>query len=128
MQSMLHVNCDMKIQWETDILQLRYSGDSAVLLDIQAGPNDPTNDEEGQEGVTYRDVATKNRIAAPFESLTADEEREDDVALLRAIVRRKGTNIDGLFPAALKSYIGIVLRHTNPARFPHREAIRSFFL
>jgi hypothetical protein len=32
-----------------------------------------------------------------------------------------------LFPAALKSHIGNVLRHTNPARFPHREAIRSFF-
>jgi hypothetical protein len=128
MQSMLHVNCDMKMRWETDILQLRYSGDSAVPLDIHAGPNDPAGDEEGQEGVTYRDVVTKNRIAAPFEPLTADEEREDDVALLRAIVRREGTNIDGLFPAALKSHIGNMLRHTNPARFPHREAIRSFFI
>lgn len=127
MQSMLHVNCDMKMRWETDILQLRYTGDSAVPLDIQAGPNDPVGDEEGQEGVTCRDVVTKNPIAATFEPLTADEEREDDVALLRAIVRREGSNIGGLFPAALKSQIGNVLRHTNPARFPHREAVRSFF-
>jgi hypothetical protein len=127
MQSMLHVNCDMKMRWETDILQLRYNQDSAVPLDNQAGPNDPVGDEEGQEGVTYRDVVTKNPIASPFEPLTADEEREDDVALLRAIIRREGTNIDGLFPAALKSHVGSVLRHTNPARFPHREAIRSFF-
>jgi hypothetical protein len=127
MQSMLHVNCDMKMRWETDILQLRYNGDSAVPLDTQAGSNDPAGDEEGKEGVTYRDVARNNPIAAPFEPLTVDEEREDDVALLRAIVRREGTNIDGLFPAALKSHIGNMLRHTNPARFPHREAIRSFF-
>jgi hypothetical protein len=27
----------------------------------------------------------------------------------------------------LKSQVGSLLRHTNPARFPHRESIRSFF-
>jgi hypothetical protein len=32
MKSMLHVNCDMKMRWETDILQLRPSSSSSLLL------------------------------------------------------------------------------------------------
>jgi hypothetical protein len=88
---MLHVNCDMKIRWETDILQLRYNGDSRSHW-TSSCPNDPTNDEEGRKASA---ATFYKNLSAPFEPLTVDEERED-VTLLRAIVRKR-TNIDGLF-------------------------------
>jgi hypothetical protein len=53
MQSMLHVNCDMKMRWETDILQLRYNGDCRSI-GHQAGPNDPLQQRDGRRHVPRR--------------------------------------------------------------------------
>jgi len=66
-------------------------------------------------------------ISSCFESLTADEKWEDDVELLRAILKEEGPRIDGFPAAARKSTVGSTLRITSSARFPDRAAIRSFF-
>jgi G3E family GTPase len=137
MQSMLHVNCDMKMRWETDILLLRYAVESAPPgFDPEDDKGLPSATETGPEdSFIYRNARVGRQLndstdgagsqTLPFEPLTADEEWEDDVELLRTVVKREGGSIDA--PGVLKSLVGSSLRHTNPARFPHREAIRSFF-
>jgi hypothetical protein len=136
MQSMLHVNCDMKMRWETDILQLRYTVESAppgfaveddkgLPSATETGPKDSSIYRKALMGRLLNSTDGAGSQTLPFEPLTADEEWEDDVELLRTVVKREGGSIDA--PTVLKSLVGISLRHTNPARFPHREAIRSFF-
>jgi hypothetical protein len=129
MQSMLHVNCDMRMRWETDILQLRHS---PAPLERDVDQVGHSLLPAGNDEVNYRDVlvgglgSTGERT--PFEPLTADEEWEDDVELLRTVVRREMTDVIGSSPAVRKSRVGQELRQTNPARFPHREAIKEFFI
>jgi hypothetical protein len=45
MQSMLHVNCDMKMRWETDILQPIYGGMSEERQTV-GETSAPTNEGE----------------------------------------------------------------------------------
>ena len=143
MLSMLHVNCDMKMRWETDILQLRYTGEPTSVghnAEEQVEPlvtedNAMSIGDKAQIPISYRALIEQQRgstaadtpISSRFESLTADEEWEDDVELLRAIMKKEGPRIDGFPAAARKSTVGIVLRSTNSARFPDRDALRSFF-
>jgi hypothetical protein len=117
MQSMLHVNCDMKIRWETDILQPIYT--SAADQDNQ-GKVDVTEISSTEDG----GVSVVKSQHEQFVPLTADEEWKDDVELLRTVVKRESQKFGELAPR--KSLIGNVLRATNPARFPHREAVKIF--
>jgi hypothetical protein len=116
MQSMLHVNCDMTIRWETDILQPIYT--SAADQDNQ-GKVDVT--EKSKDGGVSVEKSQPEHLFVP---LTADEEWKDDVELLRTVVKRESRKFGVLAPR--KSLIGNVLRATNPARFPHREAVKIF--
>ena len=111
MQSMLHVNCDMKMRWETDILHPIYEMGGGRLQD---------NPGEG-------DVAGSNEISTnSFTPLTADEEWSDDIELLRSIIKQLSQKLGSLAPR--KSLIGNILRSTNPARFPQRIMIQSFLM
>ena len=114
LQSILDVNCDMKMRWETDILQLRSSPawrHTAVDLGLSIG-NDMS--ASGNRSV--------ENIEETFEPLTANEEWIDDVEFLRNIVRREGGSVG----IVRKSLVGSLLRQTNPARFPNRDAVKQF--
>jgi uncharacterized protein YrzB (UPF0473 family) len=117
MQSMLHVNCDMKMRWETDILQPIYT--SAADQD-DLDQVDIADTASTQDGV----VAVGKPQPEQFVPLTADEEWKDDVELLRTVIKQESQKSGVLAP--LKSLIGNVLRATNPARFPHRDAVKLF--
>ena len=111
MQSMLHVNCDMKMRWETDILHPIYEMGGGRLLG---------NLDEG-------DVTGSNEISInSFTPLTADEEWSDDIELLRSVIKQLSQKWGSLAPR--KSDIGNILRSTNPARFPQRILIQSFLM
>ena len=113
---MLDVNCDMKMRWETDILQLR-SAPAAwtnTLHDLALASNrDSSSVVSDDPSTTLQDT---------FEPLTADEEWLDDVEFLRNVIRRQGMSSGSV----LKSIVGNLLRQTNPARFPHRESVQAF--
>jgi len=109
MQSMLHVNCDMKMRWETDILQPIYGN---------AAEGEAT--EQGAE----RNNVSGNAWDFPFRPLSADEGWKDDVELLRTVLKRESQKWGVLAP--LKSLVGGALRNTNPARFPQRISIQTF--
>lgn len=99
MQSMLHGNCDMKMHWETDILQLRFTTQSPRLgfdTAIAATPaalvleTDRNNEEKGnsdEQVHNCRDILLMAPATPSFGPLTADEEREADVELLRTIMK-----------------------------------------
>mmetsp|Transcript_25932 Transcript_25932/g.38394 ORF Transcript_25932/g.38394 Transcript_25932/m.38394 type:complete len:706 (+) Transcript_25932:140-2257(+) len=110
MQSMLHVNCDMKMRWETDILQPIYETEGEKFR--------PTSNEEGDQN-EY--IATSTTSFIP---LTPDEEWSDDVGLLCSVIKKLCQKYGSL--AQRKSEVGNILRQTNPARFPQREMITSF--
>ena len=114
LQSMLDVNCDMKMRWETDILQLRSSPawrNTAVDLGLSTGSDMSASENRSVEN-----------IEETFEPLTANEEWIDDVEFLRNIVRREGGSVG----IVRKSLVGSLLRQTNPARFPNRDAVKQF--
>jgi NYN domain len=115
MQSMLHVNCDMKMRWETDILQPIYG-------------TQERNEIVGSEttGSTESRGSPANAWDIPFRPLSADEGWKDDVELLRTVVKQASQQL-GTF-APLKSLIGNTLRSTNPARFPQRISIQTFLM
>ena len=111
MQSMLHVNCDMKMRWETDILNPIYEmGGGRLQWNTSGG--------DAAESI--------ESLINPFTPLTADEEWSDDVELLRAVIKQQSQKIGSLAPR--KSEIGNSLRSTNPARFPHRTMIQNFLM
>ena len=114
LQSILDVNCDMKMRWETDILQLRSSPawrNTAVDLGLSIGSDMSASGNRSVEN-----------IEETFEPLTANEEWIDDVEFLRNIVRREGGSVG----IVRKSLVGSLLRQTNPARFPNRDAVKQF--
>jgi hypothetical protein len=111
MQSMLHVNCDMKMRWETDILNPIYE---------MGGGRYQWNNSGGDAAESIESLIN------PFPPLTADEEWSDDVELLRAVIKQQSQKIGSL--SRRKSEIGNSLRSTNPARFPHRTMIQSFLM
>lgn len=112
MQSMLHVNCDMKMRWETDILKPIFGGHIRGV----------DQEDAVDEGETKRQSPV-NAWHTPFRPLSADEGWQDDVELLRTVLKQQ--NQIGVL-APLKSLIGNLLRNTNPARFPQRTAIQAF--
>ena len=98
MQSMLHVNCDMKIRWETDILQFPASND--------------TEDEPTVSG---------NR------PLSRDEQWSDDVELLRTVLKNLMADPRNVSPNyAYKARVFQELRRTNPVRFYSSDVVRAF--
>jgi hypothetical protein len=121
MQSMLHVNCDMKIRWETDILKTIYSSRQELPevddLDL--------DDDDNQDFVASDDEANQPKHQKPFAPLTADEFWKDDVELLRNVMIQEGRRVGTRTPR--KSQVGNTLRQTNPARFPTRESLKGFF-
>jgi hypothetical protein len=116
MQSMLHVNCDMKMPWETDILQPIY-GSQARTENVPAETNGVIAESKG---------GPANAWERPFRPLPADEGWRDDVALLRTVVKQARRHLGTSAP--LKSLIGKTLRSTNPARFPQRIPIQNFLM
>lgn len=110
MQSMLHVSCDMKMRWETEILQPIYG---EANLGVVA-------EEEGTE----MEPASTNAWDRPFRPLSEVEGWQDDFELLRTVVRQQSQYSGTVAP--LKSAVGTALRQTNPARFPQRTSIQSF--
>ena len=140
MQSMLHVNCDMKMRWETDILRLRHTPSClppVSTVDDATATSLTLTDPKGKLNAKNLDVIDFERSADTaeetdsvppnFEPLTADEEWQDDAELLRTILNQQEKHVDGIPHAMLKSLLGCVLRETNPARFHCREDIRTFF-
>ena len=61
-------------------------------------------------------------IEETLEPLPANEEWIDDVEFLRNIVRREGGSVG----IVRKSLVRSLLRQTNPARFPNRDAVKQF--
>ena len=145
-RSMLHVNCDMKMRWETDILQMSLEAPSATALPPPAVPpgfetqlkavdssnevDEPSiksastvEDEDGDEDTSSDNSTVPNDDSVvSFEPLTRDEQWDDDTELLRITIRG-APQCDGL---VLKSFVGNSLRQTNPARFRNRESVREF--
>ncbi|CAB9518650.1 Pfam:DUF88 [Seminavis robusta] len=110
MQSMLHVNSDMKMRWETDILQPIYG---------RITPETQSVEESSQSKASFTNAWDK-----PFRPLPADEAWKDDVELLHTVLKAASQKSGTLAP--LKSAIGIALRSTNPGRFPQRISIQNF--
>ena len=120
MMSMLHVNCDMKMRWETDVLQLR-----PVKSSPSPPPGFPTATIGSELFATAAAFNDTNSLASSLETLTFTEEWVDDVELLRSIVA-SGVLVGGPTPGTLKSRVGNTLRQTNPARFCDRSVVQAF--
>ena len=124
MQSMLHVNCDMKMRWETDVLQLR-----PTPVKPPPPPEfslaESGSSEHENTGASVFNYA--NSLDSPPETLTPAEAWADDVELLRSIVAN-GAFVGGSAPGTLKSHVGNMLRQTNPARFNDRSRVQDFLL
>lgn len=145
MNSMLQVNCDISICWETDILRPMYA--SAALdhamedkdcsvhdIDTNAMEDrDLVHDEESSSSTAHvyeEDDPTTTRepeLEQLFEPETSEQEKSwmDDVELLCNVIAQEGQRF--ATPAPRKAQIGNTLRQRNPARFSNRENIRSFF-
>lgn len=122
MQSMLHVNCDMKMRWETDVLQLRPTPVKPPLppgISFAAGG---FSEQANTEASVFDDA---NSLDLPIKTLTIAEAWADDVELLRSIVV-SGAFVGGFAPGTLKSHVGNMLRQTNPARFCDRSRVQDF--
>lgn len=120
--SMLHVNCDMKMRWETDILQLR----SALLSSVH--PSSQTSKAASPSRETSLDCVDENSecsTTSSFGALTDAEQWTDDVELLRTLLR-KSQNQSENTDSVLKSFVGLTLRRTNPVRFPNRQVLQDF--
>jgi hypothetical protein len=149
-RSMLHVNCDMKMRWETDILQMRVATPAssswstpltATKSFVQSNPENKEDNETGASksgpnsrelghlislGEEDEDIALTEQSQASLEALTRDEEWDDDLELLRMAIRAAPFTAGGGGNSARKSYVGNFLRTTNPARFPHRDTVKDF--
>ena len=101
MQSLLQVNCDMKMRWETDVLRM------TPVASRHSGGDDDS------------DISDSESIFS-LEALTPSEEWLDDAELLRSVLKESTSGL-------LKSYVGNQLRKTNPARFPDHSSVKSFF-
>jgi hypothetical protein len=148
---MLHVNCDMKMRWETDMLQMRVAAptlsswstpSTATKSFVQSNPENKEDNETGASktspnsrewghlislGEEDEDNALTEHSQASLEALTRDEEwDDDDLGLLRMAIRGAPSTSGGGGNSARKSYVGNFLRTTNPARFPHRDADKDF--
>ena len=107
MQSLLQVNCDMKMRWETDVLRM-------------------TPMASRHSGVDDDSIISDSESIFSLEALTPSEEWLDDAELLRSILT-KGTPVAGESSSGiLKSFVGDQLRKTNPARFPDRSSVKNF--
>jgi hypothetical protein len=120
-RSMLHVNCDMNALG-TDILQLRYNGDWRVPLDIKADPNDPVGNEEGRKASLprrcYKEI---------YPQRLSPSQTKNGKMMLRYSAQSSERGRISTACSLPHSEPHRYWLHTNPARFPHREAIRSFF-
>jgi hypothetical protein len=145
-RSMLHVNCDMKMRWETDILQMRLAptpapsstGTEALVNSSQVDgdddeeeADDPNSRELGDLislGEEDEDIDLTEQSQVSLEALTRDEEWDDDLELLRMAIRSAPFSCGGGAgeDSARKSHVGNTLRQTNPARFPNRDAVKDF--
>ena len=136
LQSMLDVNADMKMRWETDILQLRTNSSPAwintgVDLSLISRGEEEVGlsgtgrvESDKQDDVEHRHEESRS---SDFEALTLYEEWSDDIEFLKSLVRQaSGTNGASSSKTVRKSYLGNQLRQTNPVRFPNREAVSQF--
>ncbi|EJK71940.1 hypothetical protein THAOC_06575 [Thalassiosira oceanica] len=124
LQSMLDVNCDIKMRWETDILQLRSSSLTGRQISTSS-PQDLGLVDDSSMNATESSLGNLEDASERddhFEALTADEEWNDDVEVLRNIVRRESDFLG----FTQKSIVGSTLRTNYPARFPHRESLQQF--
>lgn len=129
MQSMLHVNCDMKMRWETDVLQLRSTPvrtrrDVTDVQTFASAVGSRTAETVDLSSVDDGFIDCNGSVSS-FEALTTAEEWTDDVELLRSIVA-DGSHVGGSSPGTLKAHVGNMLRQTNPARFSDRSTVQSF--
>jgi len=152
---MLHVNCHMKMRWETDILQLRSnvilpppgfktaaqiesdsimkptsSGQSYanVLQPTSGNSKSEQNNFETPSSLDLEDLSVSNESSSPFEALTIDEGWTDDAELLRSVVKMgsiRSTVTEGR-QGTMKSIISSKLLEVNPARFPDRSSVQQF--
>ena len=147
-RSMLHVNCDMRMRWETDILQMSLESSPIALpppavppgFETQLGQADSSNgadqssskcvstvesddddDDDDEDTSSDNSLVPNDDSVVSFEPLTQDEQWDDDIELLRMTIR--GAPLcKGL---VRKSAVGNALRQTNPARFYDRETVRE---
>jgi hypothetical protein len=84
-----------------------------------------TLEQEEEEGARTGSYVAPHARPHAFVPLTADEFWKDDVELLRSVIIQEGRRYGTTAPR--KSVIGVTLRQTNPARFPHRPSIKAFF-
>ena len=134
LQSMLDVNADMKMRWETDILQLRTNSSPAwINTGVDLSLTSRGEEQGGLSGTgsvesDKQDVEESHEESrSDFEALTLYEEWSDDIEFLKSLVRQaSGTNGASSSKTVRKSYLGNQLRQTNPVRFPNREAVSQF--
>ncbi|KAL3910949.1 MAG: hypothetical protein SGILL_007482 [Bacillariaceae sp.] len=127
-KSMLHVNCDMRMRWETDILQnLDADADASNEMEV---PSKVTISEDAKSmdtEATSTSHNSGNNEAATEEqtmsrgkgSLSPLEAWADDVELLKLIFKENGEPLS-------KQQVDSLLRKKNPARFPDRSKSKDF--
>ena len=123
--SMLHVNCDMRMRWETDIIMACPTAQEAEavmppstattskLTITEDTKSTDTSTSGGQSGKNEPKSSTKDKVSnlgEGFETLSPLEVWRDDVATLRSIFTKYGSSLP-------KKQVGSRLRKTNPGRF-----------
>jgi hypothetical protein len=151
LSSMLHVNCDCKMRWETDILQLQsrlpVATSSTPSPTLAADDSSSSLEESMPQGVlqvvNHHHLALKNDAEEEASSGGSDTygpahqivqvpgnkddgEEEDDFELLRTTILYTTDANMGIGPSAIKSAVGSKLRRENPTRFPDRDSVKAF--
>ena len=146
-QSMLHVNCDLKIRWETDVLQMNPEALTTATASPPVPPPgfeakrvqdavdglgpkssksrtkaDEGGDEEGSINFTTNlDASSRSLLSfgAPTNSAATWDE---DIELLRKTIEGAAVHDRNV----LKSFVGNSLRQANPVRFYDRDTVQEF--
>jgi hypothetical protein len=151
MQSMLHANCDKKMSWESDVLQLRsslplgplgfhgaakVSGESNMLsLLVTSSESLDESQASTSHDLTRRIIQNDDTSETlSVESLEIVEDWTDDAELLRIIVREApeaqtyaGSLMEGHHVVS-KSRVSNTLRQMHADRFPDRRSMRDFLV
>jgi hypothetical protein len=149
MQSMLHVNCDIKMCWESDVLQLKSSLPSAPpgfhgaakvsgesnMLSLLVTSSESLDELQASTShdLTRRIIQNDDTSETlSVVALTIVEEWTSDAELLRTIVREApkartyAASLTEGHHVARKSHVGSTLRRMHADRFPDRRAMRDF--
>lgn len=138
-ESMLHFNCNVKMRWETDVLQLSipslHEGEKKSLHQNTTPPNKKVETHSG----SGRQVSSSSPTSVlPSPSPTAATssssgqrsesnsfyKRKGDFEVLRTAIRENPASQDG--NTAFKSKVAVALHNEYPSRFTSRIITKQF--